>query len=69
MHYHILDTKVENIFVIVLKFMLGWVRTILSSRFQFKFEKKIAPIGVPGTSMRRVTTISGEGISTHTPIW
>ena len=24
----------------VLKFMLGWVRTILPSRFQFKFEKR-----------------------------
>ena len=25
---------------VVLKFILGWVRTILPSRFQFKFEKR-----------------------------
>ena len=51
--------------------MLGWVRTILPSRFQFKFEKKEAPFGVPvpGTSTRSVPTLTGEGINTkiHTP--
>ena len=34
--------------------------------FQFKFEKKEAPIGVPGTSERSVPTLTGEGINTHT---
>ena len=44
--------------------MLGWVRTILPSRFQFKFEKKEARFGVPGTSIRSVPTLTGEGINT-----
>ena len=45
--------------------MLGWVLTILPSRFQFKFEKNEALIRVPGTSKRCVPTLTGEGINTH----
>ena len=44
--------------------MLGWVRTILPSRFQFKFEKE-APIVVQETSIRSVPTLTGDGINTH----
>ena len=46
------------------KIMLGWVRTILPSRFQFEFEEE-APFGVPGTSIRSVPTLTGEGINTY----
>ena len=59
------DTMTRKHYVL-LKFMLGWVRTILPSRFQFKFEKKEAPFGVPGTSIRSVPTLTGEGINTYT---
>ena len=45
--------------------MLGWVRTILPSRFQFKFEKE-APFCVPGASIRSVATLPGDGINTLT---
>ena len=47
--------------------MLGWVRTILLVGFSSN-SKKEAPIGVPGTSIRSVPTLTGEGINTHTPL-
>ena len=34
-----------GLYYVVLKFMLGWVRTILPSRFQFKFEKMKPQLG------------------------
>ena len=50
-----------------LKFMLGWVRTILPSRFQFKFEKRSPNWGPRNLHKERsVPTLTGEGINTHT---
>ena len=34
-----------SLYYVVLKFMFGWVRTILPSRFQFKFEKMKPQLG------------------------
>ena len=48
--------------------MLGWVRTILSSRFQFKFEKR-SPNWGPRNLDKECAhrpTLTGEGINTHT---
>ena len=64
--YLIESLKFSDFFPEILKFMLGWVRTTLSSRFKFKLKKNEAPIGVPGTSIRSVPTLTGEGINTHT---
>jgi len=50
-----------------MKLMLGWVCTILPSRFQFKLKKE-APIGVPRTTIKSVPTLTGEDIDTHTHI-
>ena len=44
-----------------------WVGSALSFPVGFSSNsKKEAPIGVPGTSIRSVPTLTGEGINTHT---
>ena len=46
-----------------------WVGSALSFQVGFSSISKIeAPIGVPGTSIRSVPTLTGEGINTHTHI-
>ena len=49
----------------VLKFMLGWSALSFPVGFSSN-SKKEAPIGVPGTFIRSVPTLTGEGINTHT---
>ena len=47
-----------------------WVGSALSFPVGFSSNsKKEAPIGVPGTSIRSVPTLMGEGINTNTRIW
>ena len=59
--------QTENV---VLKFILGWVCTILPSRFQFKFEKKKPQLGSREHAKKwSVTFLTGEGINTQDRHW